>query len=101
MDTSPGGMFDPSVLGDKAHSAQGVDFRIFVLLGILAAGDALIRERLGLEDAATRHGDLVFSHLDYDPMKEDLEPVLADLDAFAEHDGDQCWLPTRAEVLRC
>lgn len=46
MDTSPGGMFDPGVLGDKAPDAQGADFRIFVVLGILAAGDALVRGRV-------------------------------------------------------
>jgi hypothetical protein len=36
----------------------------------------------------------------YDPMTEDpeMEAILADLDAFEEHDGG-CWTPTRAEVL--
>ncbi|KAL7623788.1 hypothetical protein AAE478_005341 [Parahypoxylon ruwenzoriense] len=99
MDMSSGGLFEPDLYGAKAPDKQGIEFRFFMLLLILAAGDGKIREKLGLE-ITTKH-DLVFSHLDYDPMVEDMEPVLADLDAFEEHDGrDGCWLPSRAEVLR-
>lgn len=98
MDMSPGSMTDWSIREDKASSSQGIGFRIFILLAILAAGDAKVREKLGLE--MTTESDLVFSHLDYDPMKEDLEPILADLDAFEELEGDQCWLPSRDEVLK-
>ncbi|KAI0596488.1 heterokaryon incompatibility protein-domain-containing protein [Biscogniauxia sp. FL1348] len=97
--------FDPSWLtmpdlyGATAPDKQGIEFRYFMLLLILSAGDGKIREKLGL-GTTTKH-DLIFSHLDYDPMVEDMAPVLADLDAFEEHDGkDQCWLPGRAEVLR-
>ncbi|KAI1640004.1 heterokaryon incompatibility protein-domain-containing protein [Biscogniauxia mediterranea] len=99
MDMSSGGLFEPDLYGAKAPDKQGIEFRYFMLLLILAAGDGKIREKLGLE--MTTKYDLIFSHLDYDPMVEDMEPVLADLDAFEEHDGkDQCWLPSRAEVLR-
>ncbi|KAI1491898.1 hypothetical protein F5X96DRAFT_678080 [Biscogniauxia mediterranea] len=99
MDMSSGGLFEPDLYGAKAPDKQGIEFRYFMLLLILAAGDGKIREKLGLE--VTTKYDLIFSHLDYDPMVEDMEPVLADLDAFEDHDGkDQCWLPSRAEVLR-
>ncbi|KAK2616988.1 hypothetical protein QQS21_000077 [Conoideocrella luteorostrata] len=98
MDMSSGSIFDPSIYGNKAPAEQGIEFRFFVLLAILAAADGKIRDKLGLE--TTTKYDLVFSHLEYDPMKQDMEPILADLDAFQEHDGDQCWLPTREEVLR-
>jgi hypothetical protein len=97
MNMSIGSVFDPGVYGDQAPNDLGIQFRYFLLLLILAAADGKIREKLGLE-ITTKH-ELIFSHLDYDPMKEDMEPVLADLDAFEEHDGPGCWLPSRKEVL--
>ena len=102
MNLSSGSMFDPKLYGDTAPDIHGFGFKYFFLLMLLAAGDSKIREKLGLE-ANTTEPDLVFSHqLDYDPMVAggDMEPVLADLDALHEHDGDQCWLPSRQEVLR-
>ena len=33
-------------------------------------------------------------------MVEDMEAVLADLDAFEEHDAPGCWLPSKEKVLR-
>lgn len=100
MNMSAGGMSDPELYGDAAPDEQGLDFRFFMLLLILSAADGKIREKLGLEATTTKPG-LVYSHLDYDPMKEDMEPVLKDLDALAEHDGpESCWTPSREEVLR-
>ncbi|KAJ6440201.1 ankyrin and HET domain-containingprotein [Purpureocillium lavendulum] len=98
MNMSAGSLFDTELYGDKAPLEQGIDFRYFVILLILAAADGKIREKLGLE--ITTDYDLNFYHHDYDPMKEDMEPVLADLDAFEEFDGKGNWLPTREEVLR-
>jgi hypothetical protein len=102
MNLSSGSMFNPKLYGDTAPDIHGFGFKYFFLLLLLAAGDSKIRERLGLE-ASTTEPSLIFSHqLDYDPMVAggDMEPVLADLDALHEHDGDQCWLPSREEVLR-
>ncbi|KFA46967.1 hypothetical protein S40293_10036 [Stachybotrys chartarum IBT 40293] len=83
----------------EAPAALGMQFRYFVILLIHAAADGKIREKLGLE--VSTKSDLIFSHSEYDPMVEDMEPVLADLDAFSEHDGGrECWLPSREEVLR-
>jgi hypothetical protein len=97
MNMSSGSVFDPGVYGDRAPEDLGIQFRFFLLLLILAAADGKIREKLGLQ--ITTDYELIFSHLDYDPMKEDMEPILADFDAFVEHDGPGCWLPSRKEVL--
>ena len=97
MDMSSGSMFDPSLYGDRAPDDLGIHFHFFLLLLILAAADGKIREKLGLEHT-TEHV-LIYSHLDYDPMKEDMEPILADLDAFQEHDGPGCLVPSRKTVL--
>ncbi|KAL3959392.1 hypothetical protein ACCO45_007554 [Purpureocillium lilacinum] len=83
--------------GDSAPLEQGIGFRYFMILLILAAADGKIREKLGLE--ITTKQEHIFSHLDYDPMTSDMEPVLADLDAFEEYDGEGSWMPTRKEVL--
>lgn len=99
MGMSSGALFHSGKYGDEAPDEQGVQFRYFLLFQILAEADSMIRVKVGLEARTTKH-DINFSHLDYDPMEEDMEPILAQLDALAEHDGaDSCWTPTRAEVL--
>ncbi|OAQ75945.1 ankyrin and HET domain-containingprotein [Purpureocillium lilacinum] len=97
MNMSAGSLFDTGLYGDSAPLEQGIGFRYFMILLILAAADGKIREKLGLE--ITTKQEHIFSHLDYDPMTSDMEPVLADLDAFEEYDGEGSWMPTRKEVL--
>lgn len=100
MGMSSGSLFHSEKYGDEAPDEQGVQFRYFLIFLILAEADSMIRVKLGLEPRTTKH-DINFSHLDYDPMAEDMEPILAQLDAFAEHDGaEACWTPSRAEVLK-
>jgi len=99
MGKSSGNLFDSTKYGNEAPDMQGMEFRYFLNMLILAEADSKIREKLGFAKR-TATQEMWFDVSGYDPMAEDpeMEAILADLDAFEEHDGG-CWTPTRAEVL--
>ncbi|ODA81712.1 hypothetical protein RJ55_00215 [Drechmeria coniospora] len=97
MDMSPGSLFDASTYGSRAPDGFGSQFRVFMLLMILAGADRMVLEKMGA--AASASGTLSVSHLPYNPMAADMEPTLAGLDALAAHDGDRTWTPLRQEVM--
>lgn len=100
MGKSSGSLFDSTKYGNGADDMQGMEFRYFLNLLILAEADSKIREKLGFAKRTSTQ-ELWFDVSGYDPMTEDpeMEAILADLVAFEEHDGG-CWTPTRAEVLK-
>lgn len=107
MDMSYGSLFDPGSYGNRAPDEFGMQFRMFFTLLMLAGGDRKIRDRMSLP--LTTKTEIIFSHLDYDPMKKQeagggshdgLQSSLEDLDALETHDGGKAWTPGSDEVLQ-
>lgn len=82
---------------ERLDEHQGIQFRRFLVFMILAEADGKVREKNGLPRIG-ENNQMTFSFLDYDPFAEDLEPIMADLDAIDEHDKG-AWTPSRKEVL--
>lgn len=97
MDMSSGSLFDSKVYGARAPDEFGNQFRMFMLLMVLAGADRMVLDKVGVEPSI-KHTFTV-SELPYDPMKADMEATLADLDAVAAQDGELNYLPSREEVL--
>ena len=97
MNRSYGSLFDSGIFGTGAPDELGGQFRMLLLLMILSEGDYKIRQHLDL--APSPRADIIFSHDGYDPMIQDMEPTLALLEQIATNDGQDCYTPTRTEVL--
>lgn len=97
MDLSYGGFFDASIYGPQAPDEFGHQFKILMMVMILASADSMVLKHFGIEK---RPDDQEFAVVgqDYNPF-DDLASTLAELDAIEAHDGDDNCLPTRLEVL--
>ncbi|UNI20151.1 hypothetical protein JDV02_006269 [Purpureocillium takamizusanense] len=102
MDMSSGSLFDSKVYGARAPDEFGAQFRMFMLLMILAGADRMVLDKVGVEPSP-QNDTMTVSTLPYDPMEADMEPTLAALDAVAAaQDGgppNTNYLPSREEVL--
>lgn len=99
MDMSPGSLFDAKKYGSRAPDEFGTQFRMFMLLMILAGADRMVLEKAGAEPNPNE--TFTISRLSYNPMDADMESTLADLDTLAAHDGELHYAPLRQEVLYC
>ncbi|PKS04901.1 hypothetical protein jhhlp_008266 [Lomentospora prolificans] len=98
MNTQAGAFFDFSRFSRDAPEEMGQQFRIFMLLLILAGADQKMLEAVGLEASYEREQHTII-HEAYDPWADDdLASVLDDLNALEEHDGEGCLTPTKEEV---
>jgi hypothetical protein len=83
------GMFESELFRHYAPDKQGIEFRYLTLL--FDTGCKRWQNTPKVRTHITTKYDLIFSHLDYDPIIKDMEPILANLDAFEKHGGAGCW----------
>ncbi|CAM1504189.1 Fc.00g017800.m01.CDS01 [Cosmosporella sp. VM-42] len=98
MNMSYGSFYDATSFGPRAPEDFGHQFKIFMMLMILAAGDDAVLKHFDVEVASSFRG-AVYIKEPFNPFEEDMASVLEDLDAIEAHDGDKYCLPSRLEVL--
>jgi hypothetical protein len=98
MDMSYGSQFDPEAYGSHAPAEFGPQFRIFMLLIILSEADRLVLQHLDLP--VSNRSSVTLTGTLYDPMSTEFRAVLDDVEALVSHDGQDCFLPSRDEILR-
>lgn len=99
MNMSLGGYYDPAKYGTQVPEEFGSQFTLLVMLLILSEADGLILKYLGEERNFDNSEWVIFNGL-YNPFEDDtLASALQCLDVIGAHDGDECCLPSREEVL--
>ncbi|KAH6900147.1 heterokaryon incompatibility protein-domain-containing protein [Thelonectria olida] len=98
MDMSYGSFFDAEKFGPRAPDEFNRQFKIFMMVMILAVGDAQVLQHFGIDKSPYDRNLTVISE-PYNPFDQDLASVLDDLDALSARDGEECCTPTREEVV--
>ncbi|KPM35304.1 hypothetical protein AK830_g11259 [Neonectria ditissima] len=98
MDMSYGSFFDAKKFGPRAPDDFGRQFKIFIMVMILAGADAQVLKHFGIEQSVENGGITVIAE-PYNPFEQDMGLTLDSLDALSTNDGIECCTPTRAEVM--
>ncbi|KAH7156782.1 heterokaryon incompatibility protein-domain-containing protein [Dactylonectria macrodidyma] len=97
MNMSYGSFFDAKKFGPQAPDEFGNQFKIFMMVMILAGADAQVLKHFEIEKPSSDRRLTVITE-PYHPFQQDMAAVLDDLDEIAAYDGDECCTPSREEV---
>ncbi|KAH7155265.1 heterokaryon incompatibility protein-domain-containing protein [Dactylonectria estremocensis] len=97
MDMSYGSFFNAKKFGPQAPDEFGNQFKLFMMVMILAGADAQVLRHFGIEKPSSDRRLTVITE-PYNPFEQDMAVILDNLDKITAYDGNECCTPSREEV---